>query len=193
MQEQQQKLINLNRKKITPETKISLLFLLSCLSMTSSSILMALETSVCHIVYPFVPSTWLTTAHCNESLVWFKASGFWYRNLPGSSPELFLNVPCLWDLMGIIVQDPSWDPEGPRWGSARGQPKAQLWSWVLARHVRLSHWDLLPWVRRVSSPTCMSSGYVYPSVWWGGGSLFPGVQGSAPLLCCRGKASFPRA
>lgn len=51
----QTNIISQKRTKTTPEADSSLL-LLSCLSITSSVILLALQSSTCHIVYPFVPS-----------------------------------------------------------------------------------------------------------------------------------------
>ena len=67
---------------------------------------------MCHIVYPFVPSGLLANVHCSESLVWFKASGFWCTIIPGSSPEflweiLFSSTLCLGDPEAIIPQDQS--------------------------------------------------------------------------------------
>lgn len=109
---------------------------------------------MCHIVYPFVPSARLATVHCSESLIWFKASGFWYTILTGSSPKLFWGILCLRDHAGIVPEDQYFhelqqDLDGV---DARvGPPKTQLLIWVLAMQVRSSHWGRLPRVWLVGS------------------------------------------
>lgn len=57
-------------------------------------ILVALAPSGCHIAYPFAPSVLWANVHCNESLVWLKASGFWDIILTESSPQLLWNILC---------------------------------------------------------------------------------------------------
>lgn len=61
--------------------------LLSCLSNTSSFILVALGALVCHTVHLFVQSVLLLNVHCKKSLV-FKVSGFWYFIITRPSPKL---------------------------------------------------------------------------------------------------------
>lgn len=44
-----------------------------------------MESELCHTVHPFVQTVFLTNGHCNESLIWFEASGlllhYQYSNL----------------------------------------------------------------------------------------------------------------
>jgi hypothetical protein len=40
---------------------------------------------VCHIAHRFAQSAFLASVHCNESLVWFEAPGFYYTISIGSS------------------------------------------------------------------------------------------------------------
>ncbi|MEJ1286353.1 thymic stromal lymphopoietin [Cricetulus griseus] len=67
------------------------------------------------------------------------ASGFWYTNLAGSSPELFwsiLWVPRILEILRVLSHrtSPSRAPAGPDGVDARvGQPKTQLRAWALAR------------------------------------------------------------
>lgn len=44
-----------------------------------------MESDLCHTVHPLVQTVFLTNGHCNESLIWFEASGlllhYQYSNL----------------------------------------------------------------------------------------------------------------
>ena len=67
------------------------------LSITSSFVPVALGAVSCHAVYPFVQTALLANVHCNELLVWFKASGFWYTINTRPSLKLLsaiLLLPC---------------------------------------------------------------------------------------------------
>lgn len=75
-----------------------------------SSILIALRTAVCHTVYSFVQSLFLTNVHCNESLLaWFKVSGFWYNHHHCILSEAPLGYPMATpsheDSLNIMPQD----------------------------------------------------------------------------------------
>lgn len=59
-----------------PKKKPSSLLYVSCLSDTFSFTLVASGT-LCQRIYPFVHLALLAHVHCNESLVYFRASGFW--------------------------------------------------------------------------------------------------------------------
>lgn len=43
---------------------------------------------MCHTLYPLVQSALCTDVHCNKSLVWFKASSFYYTIITGPLPKL---------------------------------------------------------------------------------------------------------
>jgi hypothetical protein len=61
---------------------------------------------VCHTACPFVHTSFRATIHCNESLVWVKASGFCYTVNTRSSPSLFLNIvllPCVMELLQLWI------------------------------------------------------------------------------------------
>lgn len=60
-----------------------------------SFVLEALGTVVCQTVYPFVQLALLANVHCNESLVWFKASAVWYTTITKFSPHLLWDFPRL--------------------------------------------------------------------------------------------------
>jgi hypothetical protein len=66
----------------------------SCLSrlpITRPFIIVALGASACHTV-PFAQTVLLANAHCNESLVWFKASGCCYTINTGPLPRLLTDT-----------------------------------------------------------------------------------------------------
>ena len=63
---------------------------------------MTLGAAVCHTVSPFAQTALLVNVHCNESLVWFKASGFCYTISAGPSLKLFLNNKVIEEKGGII-------------------------------------------------------------------------------------------
>ena len=65
---------------------------LSHLSMIYTLVLVALGAVVCHAVYLFAQIALLANYHCNESLVRFKTSGFWYSISIGLSPKLLLDI-----------------------------------------------------------------------------------------------------
>lgn len=57
-----------------------------------------------HSVYkPFVQSALLPNVHCNELLVWFTASDFWYTIIIGSSQKLLWNILRPSRLMEILL------------------------------------------------------------------------------------------
>lgn len=112
--------------KVSKQTKKKtkpLFLLLSCLSNTSLFVLMALEGFVCHIVYAFVPLP--ANVHCNESLVWFKADGFWYTIITEflrptevtQATDIYEDSSCSWTI------DSTW-PLVAAWGWTTS------WLWV---------------------------------------------------------------
>jgi hypothetical protein len=65
---------------------------------------------VCPMVYPFDHSSLLANVHCNESLVWYEASGFCYSISTGSSLGDTLGytvVLCHGKSTVLDTQDPS--------------------------------------------------------------------------------------
>ena len=74
--------------------------------------------TLCYIVYPFVHTSFLKNVHCNESLVWFEASGFCYTMSPGSSRGLLLEFLPLPQAMEILLLKISLSraPAVHRWG-----------------------------------------------------------------------------
>lgn len=80
-------------------------------SNSSSFVLVALGATVCHTVYPLVQSALCTDVHCNKSLVWFKASSFYYTIITGPLPKL--QVTDWVDVMG-------------------GNPRLRMYVWVAA-------------------------------------------------------------
>ena len=72
----------------------TLLLCLSCLAITYLFICCS-GIGSCHVLHsfcPFAQTALLTNVHCNELLVWFKASGFRYPNDTGSSLRLFSDI-----------------------------------------------------------------------------------------------------
>ena len=64
----------------------------------------AVVCQLCDIAYPFVQTVLLANAHCHESLVCFKASGFCYTINTGSSPGLLSDIlmwPCVMEIMAL--------------------------------------------------------------------------------------------
>jgi hypothetical protein len=62
--------------------------------------------SVCHMVHPFVSTFYLANVCCNQSLVWFEASGFCYTINPGSSLGLFSDIlllPCVMEILEVWI------------------------------------------------------------------------------------------
>jgi hypothetical protein len=59
--------------------------------------------TVCHMGHPFVPTALLANGHCNESLVWFEASGFCYSVNTGTSLGLLSDIllPCVMKILQI--------------------------------------------------------------------------------------------
>jgi len=90
-------------------------------------------------IYSSVRTSLLANVHCNESLVWFKASGFCYTINTGSSLRLLLESCCCPVVMEVL---PFWICKtGPfTWTStskieymlkwANSEP--QIWAWVVA-------------------------------------------------------------
>ena len=68
---------------------------------------MALGAAVCHTVDPLVQTIFLANAHCNELLVWFRASGFWYTINTGPSLKLLLVALSHGDPVTVVPQDQS--------------------------------------------------------------------------------------
>ena len=55
-------------------------------------------------IHSFAQTALLANVHCNESLVWFKASGFCYTINTGSSLGLLSDIlllPCVWSSCGF--------------------------------------------------------------------------------------------
>lgn len=80
------------------KTKTLLISLSFPLPVTSSFVLVAMG-GMCHTVDPLVQSALLVNVHYNESLIWFKASGFWYIIITGSSlstSEISHGLPKSW-------------------------------------------------------------------------------------------------
>lgn len=71
---------------LVPRYCTTLLLCLSCISITHSLILVALEGLVCHTV-TISHIALVANIHCNETWLWFKASGFCYSINPGLSPN----------------------------------------------------------------------------------------------------------
>jgi hypothetical protein len=72
-------------------------------------------------VYPFAQIALLANIHCNESLVWFKASGFCYTINTGSSLGLLCDIlllPCVMEILqlGSVGQAPLCAPTVYWWG-----------------------------------------------------------------------------
>jgi hypothetical protein len=68
------------------------------------------ETAVYHTVYSFIYTSFLANVHCNEFLVWFKASGFCYTINIGSSLGLLLDIlllPCIMEILQLWIFSPS--------------------------------------------------------------------------------------
>jgi hypothetical protein len=99
---------------------------------------------MCHSVsywMPFCPVL-LVNVHCNESLVWFKASSFCYTINTGSSPGLLSDIlmwPCVMEILqfGCIRPVPSSAPAVHRWGRCWAHSKPWIWAWVVAELVSL--------------------------------------------------------
>ena len=109
------------KKNKTKKSKTSLILNLSHLSNTSLFVLVAMGATVCHTGDPLVQLVLSANVHCNESLVWFKASGFWYPIITGSSLELLSDTPRLSQVMEILQVSFHWTslsqaPVGPGWG-----------------------------------------------------------------------------
>lgn len=82
--------------------KISLPLFLTCFFNTTAFILIAMEASLCHIVYTSLSHHFYWQICYSESLVWFKTSDFWYTIITRSSPEL------LWVILWVIGYHESW-------------------------------------------------------------------------------------
>jgi hypothetical protein len=94
--------------------------------------------SVCHSVYPFVYTSLLANIHCNESMVWFVASGFCYTINTGSSPGLLLDIllpPCVMEILQLWICN-----TGPFTYSSIidigwANTKPWTWAWVVSELV----------------------------------------------------------
>lgn len=72
--------------------KNSSLLHLSCLSITSSLVLVALRAALYQAIYTFVNTTLHANILCNVLLGSFKASGFWYTMNTGHSLKLLFSI-----------------------------------------------------------------------------------------------------
>lgn len=68
-----------------------------------------------HAAHPFVQTALPANVPCRESLVWFRASDFWYTIVTGSSPDL------LWDSLWVPFHQTRPFPELPVSLSLRDQ------------------------------------------------------------------------
>ena len=62
--------------------------------------------SASHSIHPFVHISLLANVHCNEPLVSFEVSGFYYTINTGSSPGLHLKVqllPCVMEVLWLWI------------------------------------------------------------------------------------------
>lgn len=87
------------------DRKISLFLLHSCLSNTSSFILMALG-AVCHITYPFVQSGLLANVHRLAQGLWFLVH-YHHWVLTETPPGYLVAAPSYEDPSGFVPQDQS--------------------------------------------------------------------------------------
>ena len=60
---------------------------------------------MCSTVYASVHTSLIANIHCNESLVWFEASGFCYTINAGSSQGYPVAVLCRGDPAALNLQD----------------------------------------------------------------------------------------
>lgn len=112
-----------------------------------SSILVALGTAVCHTVYSFVQSLFLTNVHCNESLLArFKVSGFWYNHHHCILSETPLGYPMATpsheDSLNIMPQDQFFHKLQQvldRINVRVAQLQAKLWACGVVELVSLDH------------------------------------------------------
>lgn len=70
--------------------------------MTYSFVIVASGDVVCYTVYPLTQIVLLANVHCNELLVWFKASGFWYTIKTGLSPKLLSDTQLLLQIIETL-------------------------------------------------------------------------------------------
>lgn len=96
----------------------------------------------CHTVYLFVHTAWLADVHCNESLVWFEASGFCYTINTGSLLGLLSDIlllPCVMELLCLWTcrMGPFTCSSSSQMGWMLGWPntKPWIWAWVAAELV----------------------------------------------------------
>lgn len=90
-------------------------------SLFPSFVLEALGAVVCQTVDPFVQLALLENVHCNESLVWLKASAVWYTTITKFSPHLlwdFPRLPQVPEILWVLFHrtSPSEAPAGLRRG-----------------------------------------------------------------------------
>lgn len=110
--------------------------------------------------------------HHNESLVWFKTSGYWYMvtlDPHGNSSQIpYWYTPRITEILQL-----SFCRTGPFLHSSRSEmgqllgwanPRLRMRVWVVADRVGLSHWDYrLRWRGRASSPSSVAA-WTEPSV-----------------------------
>ena len=141
---------------------------------------------MCHnvshsILHPFVHTSLLANVHCNESLVWFEASGFCYTINTGSSLGLLSDIlllPCVMEILQLWICRTSPFMHHMLYHCISGgdvgigQLKPWIWAWEVAEWVspqlscshtsrvsspvvsRLAHPILQPAVGGACSPEC---------------------------------------
>jgi hypothetical protein len=121
----------------------------------------AVVCQLCDIAYPFVQTVLLANAHCHESLVCFKASGFCYTINTGSSPGLLSDIlllPCVMEFLKLWICR-----TGPfarssssqmRWTLGWANSKPWIWVWVVAELISLPALSLLPMPPRPALSHC---------------------------------------
>lgn len=89
---------------------------------------LAIETVVCHRMYPYAQIASLARAHCNELLVWLEASGFYYTINSEFSLGLLSDILLLPHVREILpccfgsALAPSCTTEVHRWDGCWGGP-----------------------------------------------------------------------
>lgn len=128
---------------------------------------------------PFCLISFTINVPCNETLVWFKVSGFRYTIITGSSGTP-LGYPVASRGPGLLVPQDQALHELQRILDGVhirvGHPKARLRVWVVAKLVSSDHWDHLPQVREQSQLP-----YILP---FSVSSPLPVVRGGA--ICGKG-------
>lgn len=90
-----------------------------------------------HTVYPWVPTNFLVSVHCNEPLVWFEACDFClsYWAILWASLGYPVVSSCHGDpaAFDLHIGGPLYAPAIYRWtGCSGGSPQPCFWAWVVA-------------------------------------------------------------